>query len=67
VRYEIDELIDGGDCVLLDGRVTTRGRRTGIETTQLVCWVYMVTDGLIVRARAFADRQRALQAAELSE
>ena len=68
LRLEVEELIDAGECVFGVIRPMGRGRRSGIEVTgQMTFPVFTMRDGLVVRYQLFADRQKALEAAGLSE
>jgi ketosteroid isomerase-like protein len=65
VRFEVDELIDAGDRVLVAMRWVGRGHLSGAQPEQHVFNVYTLRDGLIVRIQSFVDRMRALTAAGL--
>jgi ketosteroid isomerase-like protein len=57
------EIIDGGDVVVVCGRLLMRARRSGIELEYYLACVYWADRGLIVRQRDFSDRDEALRAA----
>lgn len=65
-RFEVEEIIDAGDRVLMMIREFGRSAGTGIEVTQHVFWVQTIRNGKIVRAVLFNDRSQALEAAGLS-
>jgi len=66
-RYEIDELLDGGDSVVALGRFRVRGAQSGATGTQQIAVVLKFRDGKLVAYRAFFDSERALEAAGLRE
>jgi ketosteroid isomerase-like protein len=66
-RYEIDELLDGGDSVFALGRFRVRGAQSGATGTQQIAVVLKFRDGKLVAYRAFFDSERALDAAGLRE
>jgi uncharacterized protein len=66
-RYEIDELLDGGDSVVALGRFRVRGAQSGATGTQPIAVVVKVRDGKLVAYRAYFDREQALEAVGLRE
>jgi ketosteroid isomerase-like protein len=62
-----DEVIDFGDRVLVGGRITGHGRKSGIVLDAAIFQLVTLRGGLIVRQRDFAHRSAALEAAGLSE
>src|SRR5262245_36033349 len=65
--WEIEELRENGDDVVSGVRVTSRGRRSGVEL-DLFGWTHFkLRDGKIVYAYEYASRADALEAAGLSE
>ena len=66
-RFEVEEIIDAGDRVLMIIREFGRDAGSGIEVSEHVFWVQRIRDGKIVRADLFTDRSQALEAAGLSE
>ena len=64
-RYVIEpsEYLDLGDCVVIVGRVTARGRGSGAETAENDAWLYRFREGLVVEHRECGTRERALEAA----
>ena len=65
-HFEVEEMIDAGDRVLMTIRESGRSAGSGIEVTQDTFWVQTLRNGTIVRAELFNDRNQALQAAGLS-
>ena len=66
-RYEVRDLIDCGDEVLVEGWQRARGRGSGVEVSEAIYTVWTVREGRVVRQRMFRDRAEALEAAGLSE
>jgi ketosteroid isomerase-like protein len=58
---------DAGDRVVVDIRMTARGRGSGIELDQGMVHVLDVRDGKLIRHETFFERAAALEAAGLSE
>jgi ketosteroid isomerase-like protein len=67
LKIDYAEVIDYGDRLLLCGRQTGRGRTSGIPVDQPLFQVMTVRHGLVIREEDFTERQRALEAAGLSE
>jgi len=66
-RYEIAEMRDVGDRVLLDLRAKAAGRSTSISVDWDFVSVFTFVGGKIVRMDRFADRAEALEAVGLAE
>jgi ketosteroid isomerase-like protein len=66
-RYEVDDILDAGDSVLVLGRVRARGIQSGATGTQHGAIVFRMRDGLIVAYRSYLDRGEALAAVGLGE
>ena len=66
-QYEVRDLTDCGDEVLVEGWQRGRGRGSGVEVSETVYTVWTVREGSVVRQRMFRDRDQALEAAGLSE
>ena len=64
-HFEVEEITDAGDRVLMTIREFGRSARSGIEVTQHTFWVQTMRNGKIVRAALFTDRSQALDAAGL--
>jgi ketosteroid isomerase-like protein len=58
-----NEFEDLGDCVLVFGRCRFRGRVSGADSDQAVCWVIRVRDGRIVSHLVCETREEALRLA----
>ena len=66
-RYEVDDLVDAGDSVLVLGRIRARGIQSGATGTQHGAILFQLRDGLIVTYRSYLDRTEALAAVGLDE
>jgi ketosteroid isomerase-like protein len=66
-RIEIDHVEDAGDKVLVDWRLITIGKSSGIAAEKTFTSISTVREGLITRVEYFFDREKALKAAGLSE
>jgi ketosteroid isomerase-like protein len=67
LTYRSDEVIDLGDRLFGVSHVTGRGRLSGVVLDIPLFQVVNLQGGLIVRQRDFAERDKALEAAGLSE
>jgi uncharacterized protein len=63
--YEVDDMVDAGDSVLVLGRIRARGLQSGATGTQHGALVFQMRDGLIVAYRSYFDREEALAAVGL--
>ena len=62
-RFDVEELVDAGDKVVLLYRQFGRGRGSGVEVEECAGWVYTLQDGKIVRVEMLPDQATALRAA----
>jgi ketosteroid isomerase-like protein len=62
-EFDIEELIDAGDSVVMVLRQVGRGKESGAPVEMTMGWLYELRDGKIIRVSMFADRQEALAAA----
>ena len=67
LRFEVEELIEAGDQVILTVRAGGRGKASGAAVELTMHAVCSLRDGMIVRMRNYADKAEALEAAGLSE
>ncbi|HET8976196.1 MAG TPA: nuclear transport factor 2 family protein [Solirubrobacterales bacterium] len=65
--YEIVEQIDAGDAVFVCVRRDVRGKESAAEIEFRLYQVASFRNGKLIRSRWFLDRDRALEAAGLSE
>ena len=61
--FELGQLIDFGDQVLVEGRHGGRGKASGVEVSEEIFSVWTLRAGQAVRQRMFRDREQALNAA----
>jgi ketosteroid isomerase-like protein len=67
LRWEVEEIRDGGDWVLALGRINGRGRESGAEFNARAGWVARFRDGQVTDFHTYADRDEALEAVGLRE
>jgi ketosteroid isomerase-like protein len=67
IRFEPEQLIDGGDQVVTVVRLTARGRHTAIPVEQRIAQIWTMRAGKAVGVRTFATLERALEASGLGE
>jgi ketosteroid isomerase-like protein len=67
LTYRSEEVIDLGDRLFGVSHVTGHGRLSGVVLDIPLFQVVTLRNGLIVRQRDFAEREKALEAAGLSE
>ncbi len=67
-EVEVDELIDHGDQVIAMSRQRGRGASSGVVAAELeLAQICTLRGGEVVRVETYLDRQKALEAAGLSE
>jgi ketosteroid isomerase-like protein len=66
-RYEVEEVRDLGNRVLVLGRAVNVGKNAGPRVEYALAWVYTVRDGKVSTGQPYLDRQEALEAVGLSE
>ena len=66
-RYEVDDMVDAGDSVLVLSRIRARGVQSGATGAQHGAIVFQIRDGLVVAYRSFMDRGEALAAVGLGD
>jgi ketosteroid isomerase-like protein len=67
VRYEMHEVVEAGDRVLISLTLRGTGKQSGAETSWSFFHVYAFRDGKVTHGQGFADKQEALKAAGLQE
>jgi ketosteroid isomerase-like protein len=67
LRWEVEEIREGGDWVLALGHIQGEGRDSGAAIDARGGWLANFTEGRIARFQTFANRADALEAAGLSE
>jgi ketosteroid isomerase-like protein len=61
----VEEIVEDGEVVVTATRVYGRGRRSGMEISQLLFDVFELRDGKVLRVTEYLDGEGALQAAGL--
>ena len=64
-RFEVQDLVDAGDKVVLLYRQVGKSKESGVEVEERAGWVYTLREGKITRVEMFQDRETALRAAGL--
>jgi ketosteroid isomerase-like protein len=67
IHFEAEQLWDAGESVVVELRLTARGKQTAIEVEQRTAGVWTVNDGRVIHIRAYATASEALAAAGLAE
>jgi ketosteroid isomerase-like protein len=67
LRWEIEELREGGDWVLALGHMRGQGRHSGVDIDARAGWVARFRKGQVTNFHTYADRADALDAVGLSE
>ena len=62
-RFEVEDLVDAGDKVVLLYRQVGKSKESGVEVEERAGWVYTLREGKIARVEMFQDRETALRAA----
>jgi ketosteroid isomerase-like protein len=65
--YDLREMVDCGDHVLVVAREEARGASSGATVAGESFYLFTVRDGKVARFRGFSDRGEALQAAGMPE
>ena len=66
-RFDVEDVIDGGDDVLATVRITGRGQASGVEVDVRLYLQFKLRDGGIAYLYEHEDKAEALEAAGLSE
>jgi ketosteroid isomerase-like protein len=62
-RFEVQDLVDAGDKVVLLYRQVGKAKESGVEVEERAAWVYTLREGKIARVEMFQDRETGLRAA----
>jgi ketosteroid isomerase-like protein len=65
LRWEVEEIRDGGSWVIALGRIRGRGRDSGALIDTRGAWVAHFLDGSVTSFRTYPDRDEALKAVGL--
>ena len=66
-RFDVEEVIDGGEHVIVIGRQVAEGKESGAEVNLLSCGVWSLRNSKVIRAEFFNSKSEALGAAGLSD
>ena len=67
LRFDLEELIEAGDQVIVTIRIGGQGRTSGASVDRTWSFLCSLRNGLIYRVRGYNERAEALEAAGLSE
>jgi ketosteroid isomerase-like protein len=67
LRWEVEEIRDGGEQVLALGHIRGEGRDSGVAIDARAGWLAHFSEGRIAKFQTFANRDDALEAAGLRE
>ena len=67
LRWEVEEIGDGGSWVLASGWMKGRGRGSGAVIDARGAWLGRFRDGLVTHFRTYPDRSEALAVVRLRE
>ena len=67
IRWEIQEVIGGGDTLVIAFHIYLRGKGSGVELETDEAWATWMRGGKFLRIEQYGNRQQALEAAGLSE
>ncbi len=66
-RFEIEEMHDAGDQVVVFNRQRGRGRESGVEVDMRNAWLFTFREGRITRIKPYWDREEAMSVAGLRD
>src|SRR4051794_6907647 len=66
-RFEVEEVIDAGEHVIVIGRQRAEGKESGAEVHLLSCGVWSLRNSKVIRAEFFNNKAEALGAAGLAD
>jgi ketosteroid isomerase-like protein len=67
IRFEVEELTEAGDAVVVGLRMTAIGKMTGIPVEQRNAGVWTVVDGRVARIDTYVTVEEARRAAAVGE
>jgi ketosteroid isomerase-like protein len=67
VHFQAERFWDAAEAVVVDARVTARGRQTAILVEQRVAQLWTIRGGRVIRIRAYASLSEALETIGLVE
>jgi ketosteroid isomerase-like protein len=66
-RFEVEEVIDADESVIVIGRQRAEGKESGAEVDLLSCGVWSLRNSKVIRAEFFGSKAEALKAAGLQK
>jgi uncharacterized protein len=67
VHFQAERFWDAADAVVVDARVTARGKQTAILVEQRAAQLWTIRGGRVIRIRAYASLSEALETIGLAE
>jgi ketosteroid isomerase-like protein len=67
VHFQADRFWDAPEAVVVDARVTARGKQTAIPVEQRAAQLWSIRGGRVIRIRAYASLSEALETVGLEE
>jgi uncharacterized protein len=67
VHFQAERFWDAADAVVVDARVTARGKQTAILVEQRAAQLWTIRGGRVIRIRAYASLSEALETIGLQE
>jgi ketosteroid isomerase-like protein len=67
VHFEAERIWEAAGAVVVDARVTARGKQTAIPVEQRAAQLWTIRGGRVIRIRAYASLSDALEAVGLEE
>jgi ketosteroid isomerase-like protein len=64
-RFDVEEVIDADESVIVIGRQRAEGKESGAEVDLLSCGVWSLRNSKVIRAEFFGSKAEALKAAGL--
>ncbi len=62
IRFHQEEILEVGDSVVVDVRLTAKGRTTGIPVVQRLAQVWSFSDGKVIEVRSYSSFAEAVDA-----
>jgi ketosteroid isomerase-like protein len=67
VHFQAERFWDAAEAVVVDARVTARGKQTAIPVEQRAAQLWTIQGGRVIRIRAYASLSEALETVGLAE
>src|SRR3989440_7833088 len=66
-QVELEDVREGDDVAVAFGRLSAKGRGSGVPVDVAIAWVFRVVEDKVVWAKSYSDREEALAEAGLDE